>query len=92
MDFSFAWDSLDTLALDLEVFSFDYLIDSFSAGIVLYILCSGGMHPFYNRGFSQKEYIDKLISQKCLCKFSTEMPLLARNLFLKLCSEEEKRL
>ena len=68
--------------------NYDYLIDSFSAGIVLYILCSGGMHPFYNRGFSQKEYIDKLISQKCLCKFSTEMPLLARNLFLKLCKFE----
>ena len=68
--------------------NYDYLIDSFSAGIVLYILCSGGMHPFYSRGFSQKEYIDKLISQKCLCKFSTEMPLLARNLFLKLCKFE----
>ena len=67
---------------------YDYMIDSFSAGIVLYILCSGGMHPFYYRGCSQKEYIDKLISQKCLCKFSTEMPLLARNLFLKLCKFE----
>ena len=68
--------------------NYDYLIDSFSAGIVLYILCSGGMHPFYSRGCSQKEYIDKLLSQKCLCKFSTEMPLLARNLFLKLCKFE----
>ena len=67
---------------------YDYMIDSFSAGIVLYILCSGGMHPFYYRGCSQKEYIDKLISQKCLCKFSPEMPLLARNLFLKLCKFE----
>ena len=65
--------------------NYDYLVDSFSAGIVLYILCSGGMHPFYCRGCQQKEYIDKLISQKCLCKFSAEMPLLARNLFLKLC-------
>ena len=41
--------------------NYDYLIDSFSAGIVLYILCSGGMHPFYSRGCSQKEYVDKLI-------------------------------
>ena len=65
--------------------SYDYLIDSFSAGIVLYILCSGGMHPFYISGCQQKDYIDKLISQKCVCKFSSEMPLLARNLFLKLC-------
>ena len=70
--------------------NYDYLIDSFSAGIVLYILCSGGMHPFYNRGCQQKEYIDKLINQKCLCKFSSEMPLLARNLFLKLCKFEPR--
>ena len=68
--------------------NYDYLVDSFSAGIVLYILCSGGMHPFYCRGCQQKEYINKLISQKCLCKFSSEMPLLARNLFLKLCKYE----
>ena len=68
--------------------NYDYLVDSFSAGIVLYILCSGGMHPFYKRGTSQKDYINKILQQKCLCKFSTEMPLLARNLFLKLCKFE----
>ena len=67
---------------------YDYLVDSFSAGVVLYILCSGGMHPFYYRGCQQKEYIDKLITQKCICKFSAEMPLLARNLYLKLCKYE----
>ena len=68
--------------------NYDSLVDSFSAGIVLYILCSGGMHPFYKKGTSQKDYIDKFLQQKCLCKFSTEMPLLARNLFLKLCKFE----
>ena len=68
--------------------NYDSLVDSFSAGIVLYILCSGGMHPFYKKGTPQKEYIDKILQQKCLCKFSTEMPLLARNLFLKLCKFE----
>ena len=68
--------------------NYDYLVDSFSAGIVLYILCSGGMHPFYTKGTPQKEYIEKIIQQKCLCKFSNEMPLLARNLFLKLCKFE----
>ena len=68
--------------------NYDSLVDSFSAGIVLYILCSGGMHPFYKKGTSQSEYIDKIIQQKCLCKFSPEMPLLARNLFLKLCKYE----
>ena len=68
--------------------NYDYLVDSFSAGIVLYILCSGGMHPFYKKGTSQKEYTEKILQQKCLCKFSPEMPLLARNLFLKLCKFE----
>ena len=68
--------------------SYDYLVDSFSAGIVLFILCSGGMHPFYSVNKSRKEYINQLISQKCLCKFSLQMPLLARNLFLKLCKFE----
>ena len=68
--------------------NYDYLVDSFSAGIVLYILCSGGMHPFYKKGTPQKEYIDKILQEKCLCKFSAEMPLLARNLFLKLCKFE----
>ena len=70
--------------------NYDYLVDSFSAGIVLYILCSGGQHPFYTRGLQQKEYIDKLINNKCICKFSAEMPLLARNLFLKLCKFEPR--
>jgi serine/threonine protein kinase len=68
--------------------NYDYLVDSFSAGIVLFILCSGGMHPFYSAKKSRKEYINQLISQKCLCKFSLQMPLLARNLFLKLCKFE----
>ena len=68
--------------------NYDILVDSFSAGIILYILCSGGMHPFYSGRKSRKEYISQLISQKCLCKFSLQMPLLARNLFLKLCKFE----
>ena len=67
---------------------YDFLVDSFSAGIVLYILCSGGMHPFFKTGTSSNDYINKLLTQKCLCNFSTEMPLLARNLFLKLCKFE----
>ena len=68
--------------------NYDSLVDSFSAGIVLYILCSGGMHPFYKKGTSQNDYIDKIIKERCICKFSPEMPLLARNLFLKLCKYE----
>ena len=68
--------------------NYDALVDSFSAGIVLYILCSGGMHPFYKNGMPQREYTERILQKKCLCKFSNEMPLLARNLFLKLCKFE----
>jgi serine/threonine protein kinase len=68
--------------------NYDTLVDSFSAGIVLYILCSGGMHPFYKKGTSHKDYVEQILQQRCLCKFSNEMPLLARNLFLKLCKFE----
>ena len=68
--------------------NYDTLVDSFSAGIVLYILCSGGMHPFYTNDISSDEYIKKNLAQKFVCEFSTEMPLLARNLFLKLCKFE----
>ena len=67
---------------------YDFLVDSFSAGIVLYELSSGGAHPFYKKGMSKKEYIDNILKNKCSCNFSTEMPLLARNLFLKLCKYE----
>ena len=67
---------------------YDFLVDSFSAGIVLYELSSGGAHPFYKKGMSKNEYIDNILKNKCSCNFSTEMPLLARNLFLKLCKYE----
>ena len=67
---------------------YDFLVDSFSSGIVLYELSSGGGHPFYEFGMSKNEYIKKLLKTKCSCNFSEEMPLLARNLFLKLCKYE----
>jgi hypothetical protein len=60
-------------------------VDSFSAGIVLYELCSGGMHPLFENYMTKNEYIEKLINFNELYFFSKEMPLLARNLFLKLC-------
>ena len=66
---------------------YDTLIDSFSAGIILYILCSGGMHPLYKKNMSTNDYID-LILKKEKFNFPKTMPLLARNLFLKLCKYE----
>ena len=71
-----------------EIFSgkkYDFLVDSFSAGIVLYELCSGGMHPLFENYMAKNEYIEKLLNFNESYFFSKEMPLLARNLFLKLC-------
>jgi len=77
-----------TIYMAPEIFSrrgYDFLADSFSAGIVLFELCSGGMHPFFINGMKKNEYIDKILNFKENFHFSKEMPLLARNLFLKLC-------
>ena len=63
---------------------YDYLVDSFSAGIVLYILTSGGKHPIFENSMTTEDYIKKLKSKENF-NFTVEMPLLARNLFLKLC-------
>ena len=77
-----------TIYMAPEIFQhrgYDFLVDSFSAGIVLFELCSGGMHPFLVKGMKKKEYIEKMRNFNEVYTFSKEMPLLARNLFLKLC-------
>ena len=80
-----------TIYMAPEIFSrrgYDYLVDSFSAGIVLFELCSGGMHPFFVNGMEKNEYIQKILNLNEKIIFPKEMPLLARNLFLKLCKFE----
>ena len=77
-----------TIYMAPEIFShrgYDFLVDSFSTGIVLFELCSGGMHPFLVNDMKKNEYIEKIVNFKEKISFSNEMPLLARNLFLKLC-------
>ena len=77
-----------TIYMAPEIFAhrgYDFLVDSFSAGIILYELCSGGMHPFFVNGMNKNEYIEKMLNFNNKYSFSKEMPLLARNLFLKLC-------
>ena len=77
-----------TIYMAPEIFTrrgYDFLVDSFSTGIVLFELCSGGMHPFFVKGMKKSEYIEKIINFNEKYFFSKEMPLLARNLFLKLC-------
>ena len=63
---------------------YDYLVDSYAAGFVLYLITSGGKHPFYNYKMTRDEYIE-IILKKENYNFISGMPLLARNLFLKLC-------
>ena len=63
---------------------YDYLVDSYAAGFVLYLITSGGKHPFYNCKMTRDEY-KEIILRKENYNFISGMPLLARNLFLKLC-------
>ena len=54
-----------TIYMAPEIFSrrgYDFLVDSFSAGIVLFELCSGGMHPFLEKGMKKNEYIQKILN------------------------------
>ena len=76
----------------IEKRKYDYLVDLFSIGIILFVLASGGKHPIYKKKMTHDEYIKELNSLK-LNKdknfdFPSYMPLLARNLFLKLCKFE----
>lgn len=68
----------------MEDRKYDRLVDSFSAGIVLYILVSGGQHPIYKNGMTSNQYQRELLKKERY-SFSPGIPLLARNLFLKLC-------
>ena len=75
----------------IEKRKYDYLVDLFSIGIILYVLASGGKHPIYRKKMSNDEYIKELYVLKSNNEnfdFPYYMPLLARNLFLKLCKFE----
>ena len=66
---------------------YDSLVDIWSLGIIMYILESGGSHPFYNSSLNSKIYID-LIKNKSRINFPDFFPTIARNFFLKLCKYE----
>lgn len=63
---------------------YDSSVDIFAAGFLMYILCSGGQHPLYKPGDSIESYKAKL-KEGMVVLFPKTFPLLARNLFLKLC-------
>jgi serine/threonine protein kinase len=64
--------------------SYDMTIDIWAAGIILYILCSGGKHPLYTIGLDNDTYLN-IFKGKNSFSFPENFPLLARNLFLKMC-------
>ena len=73
----------------IEKRKYDYLVDLFSIGIILYVLASGGSHPIYKKKMNHDEYVKELLKfKKENFDFPNYMPLLARNLFLKLCKFE----
>ena len=73
----------------IEKRKYDYLVDLFSIGIILYVLASGGSHPIYKKKMNHDEYVKELLKlKKDNFDFPNYMPLLARNLFLKLCKFE----
>lgn len=66
---------------------YDHLVDSYSSGLIMYILISGGKHPFFVDKMSSEEYKEKIHSKEEMT-FCETIPLLARNLVMKLCKYE----
>ena len=66
---------------------YDNLTDIYACGIILYILESGGQHPFFYYNISKYQYINKVLKNE-KWDFPNFFPNLARNLFMKLCKFE----
>jgi serine/threonine protein kinase len=67
---------------------YDNSIDIWAAGFVLYLLCSGGKHPLYKSDMDLAKYCENM-RKKERWTFTDSFPILARNLFLKLCKYEK---
>ena len=66
---------------------YDNLVDIWSIGIIMYILESGGSHPLLDKPKTKSKYIEDIKSKKQFV-FPKNFPLIARNLFLKMCKYE----
>ena len=66
---------------------YDNLVDIWSTGIIMYILESGGGHPLLFKPKTKMEFIED-IKLKKEYSFPNHFPLVARNIFLKMCKYE----
>ena len=66
---------------------YDNLVDIWSTGIIMYILESGGSHPLLDKPKTRKKYMEEIKSKKQFF-FPKNFPIIARNLFLKMCKYE----
>ena len=66
---------------------YDNLVDIWSIGIIMYILESGGIHPLLYNPKTKGEYIEDIKLKKDFF-FPKHFPLVARNIFLKMCKYE----
>ena len=66
---------------------YDFLVDLWSVGIILYILESGGRHPIFVQGIEKRAFIKETKAKK-ECEFTLYFPNIARNLFMKLCKRD----
>ena len=66
---------------------YDNLVDIWSTGIIMYILESGGAHPLLYKPKARDEFINDIKNRKNF-SFPNHFPLIARNIFLKMCKYE----
>lgn len=71
-----------------EVFNnkrYNKSIDIFSAGILIYMLFTAGIHPFYNKDKDDADIYCRKFRIKCPdIKFPNNIPLLAQDLIIKM--------